>query len=101
MEHPGWCNILILTRTADGDPPRFAGNHIYDNWVWFGEPGEWATVSIPLSSFRPLPPSRDAFENAIPFQLVFSAPGRDIGLDIDRVWVTRGGPGTVEVKNLP
>jgi ferric-dicitrate binding protein FerR (iron transport regulator) len=90
MQDPGWFNILILTRTAAGDPPTFAGNYIYDQQSWFGAPGEWGTVSIPLKSFRPLPPSQEGFEGVMPFQIVFSCPARERGLVIDRVWVSRG-----------
>src|SRR5690606_8267958 len=35
MRSPGWLNILILTRTADGDPPAFAGNYLYDEAEWW------------------------------------------------------------------
>jgi len=100
MQDPGWFNILILTRTDDGDPPTFAGNYIFDRPVWFGEPGQWGSVTIPLSLFRSLPPARDAFQNALPFQVLFSSPDKDRSLMIDRMWTARGGPGTVESKVL-
>src|SRR5690606_30731910 len=98
MREPGWINILALTKT-DTMPPSFSSNYIFDEAGWWPmKPGEWRTVTIPLSKFRPLPPGRGFFENAIPFQLLFSSPAADRGLLIDRVWVTRGGPGTVEVR---
>ncbi len=100
IRSPGWFNILILTRTEDGDPLTFAGNYIFDRQVWFGQPGDWGTVTIPLSDFRPLPPAKADFENAVPFQVLLSSPDKDRGLVVDRIWVTRGGPGVVESKNL-
>lgn len=99
MQNPDWFNILILTKTADADPPLFAGNYIFDEPGWWPhEPGAWRTVTIPLKKFRPLPPSQASFENAIPIQVLFSSPEEDRGLVIDRIWVTRGGPGNVVVK---
>ncbi|MEQ8784993.1 MAG: FecR family protein [Pirellulaceae bacterium] len=102
MQQSGWFNILILTKTADGDSPAFAGNYIFDQPVWFDRrPGAWGTVTIPLSKFRPLPPSPDAIESVVPIQILFSSPDQDRGLVIDRVWVTRGGPGEIEVEPSP
>lgn len=100
MQSPGWFNILLLTRTADGDPPTFAGNYIFDRPVWFGKPGAWGTVSIPLSEFRPLPPAPAGFKNAVPFQVLLSSPDKDRGLVVDRIWITRGGPGVVVTQDL-
>jgi ferric-dicitrate binding protein FerR (iron transport regulator) len=100
MRNPGWLNILILTRTADGGPPRFAGNYLFGEAGWWPERADqWSTVSIPLISFRPLPPARDRFENAVPFQILFSSP-QDRGLVIDRISITRGGPGAVVMKEF-
>jgi hypothetical protein len=99
MQNPDWFNILILTKTADADPPLFAGNYIFDEPGWWPqEPGAWRTVTIPLKRFRPLPPSRASFQNAIPIQVLFSSPEADRGLVIDRIWVTRGGTGKVVVE---
>lgn len=101
MQNPGWFNILILTRAADGHPPRFAGNYIFDEPDWQPQQaGRWITATIPLSAFRPLPPARDSFENAVPFQVLFSSPQTDRGLVIDRISVTRGGPGYVVKERL-
>ena len=99
MQSPGWFNVLILTKTADSDPPLFAGNYIFNEPGWWPqEPGAWRTVTIPLKKFRPLPPSRESFQNAIPIQVLFSSPEADRGLAIDRVWVNRGGAGEVVVE---
>lgn len=100
MQEPGWFNILILTRTSKGDPPGFAGNFIFDEPVWTGRPGQWGTLTIPLSQFRSLQPGRDDFDDAVPFQLVLSSPDRDRGLIVDRIRITRGGPGKVRVNLL-
>lgn len=101
MQDPGWINIFLLTKADDGDLPRFAGNYIFDQPVWNKQKtGQWGTLTIPLSKFRPLPPSSKNFQRVVPFQLLFSSPKRDRGLVIDRIWVTRGGPGTVEIKDL-
>lgn len=102
MKSPGWFNIFILTKTADETSPAFAGNYLFDQPVWSTQPAdEWGTISIPLSMFRPLPPGRDGFKDAVPFQLLFSSPDRDRGLVIDRIRVTSDGPGIVEARPIP
>jgi len=101
MRDPGWFNILLLTRTAGDGPPTFAGNYIFDKPIWSKRPDAWSTVTIPLSQFRPLAPAPEGFADVLPFQLLFSSPERDRGLVIDRVWVTRGGPGVVQVVEQP
>ena len=102
MHSPGWLNILISTRTPDGDPPMFAGNYIYDEDDWRPHQADrWVRVSIPLRSFRPLPPARGSFEDAVPYRILFSSLDGDRGLVIDHIAVTRGGPGRVVTKELP
>lgn len=102
MRTPGWFNILILTRTADGDPPGFAGNYIFDHPGWWpAEANRWVTATIPLAAFRPLPPSAEGFANVVPFQVLFSSPEGDRGLVISQIAVQRGGPQEVVIKELP
>ena len=102
MKNPGWFNVFLLTRTEEGDPPRFAGNYIFDEPGWWPKQADrWVNVTIPLTAFRPLPPAREAFQNAVPFQVLLSSPQEDRGLVIAHIAVTRGGPGRVVTKELP
>jgi hypothetical protein len=96
-----WINVFVLTRT-DEEPPAFASNYIYDAGGWWGDkPGAWHTVTIPLSEFRRLSPGGDgSFTGELPFQIAINSPEGDPGLVIDRIWVTRDGPGAVEVSEV-
>lgn len=101
MDQPGWIDIIICTRTVEGDPPAFSSNYIFNDQDWWPEqPGTWSTVSIPLSEFRRAAGDRVPIEQVVPFSLVFSSPDGDRGLVIDRIWVTRGGPGVIQTKDV-
>ena len=98
MQKPGRVNIFVLTRTED-ERPAFSSNYQFDKHQWWSpNAGEWRTVTIPLAKFRRLSPGRAPIRRVIPFQVLFSSPEGDRGLVIDRMWVTRGGPGVVETK---
>lgn len=101
MDHPGWLDIIICTRTVEGDPPAFSSNYLFNDRGWWPQQsGTWATVSIPLSEFRRAAADQVPIEQVVPFSLVFSSPDGDRGLVIDRIWVTRGGPGVTQTKDL-
>jgi hypothetical protein len=102
MDNPGWVNVFIITRTdgTDGSPADHAMNYLF-NKLRFGEaaPGAWRTASIPVSQFQPMTPvDGEPFAGHVPFLILFSTPDEDRGLVIDRLWVTRGGPGVVEYE---
>lgn len=99
MQTPRWFNVLLSTRTTDGDPPAFASNYIFDKVPWHTvKPGKWYTLSIPLTKFKRLSPGKQAFVGEVPFQIIFSSEEPDRGLVIDRMWVTRDGRGKVIIN---
>jgi ferric-dicitrate binding protein FerR (iron transport regulator) len=100
MSRPDWLNVILSARTADGDPPVFTSNYLFDAFPWERlEPERWYTLSIPLAKFRRLSAGGSKpFQGELPFQMLFSSTEPDRGLVIDRMWVTRGGPGAVELR---
>jgi ferric-dicitrate binding protein FerR (iron transport regulator) len=100
MSRPDWLNVILSARTTDGDPPVFTSNYLFDEFPWQRlEPQRWYTLSIPLAQFRRLSAGGSKpFEGEVPFQLLFSSTEPDRGLVIDRMWITRGGPGAVELR---
>ena len=100
MDQPGWMNVFIVAR-APGPEGRHSGNYLFNEDIYPQQRGKWHRVSIPLSTFfragqgKGPPPS----EAEIPYMVFFSAQ-RDRGLVIDRVGVTRGGPGSVNVEQI-
>ena len=102
MDKPGWVNVFIHTRNdgSDGSPLDHAMNYLFNDLrFWDAEPGAWRTVSIPVRQFRPMSAVRgEPFEGHVPFMMLFSTPVEDRGLVVDRLWVTRGGPGVVKYQ---
>lgn len=105
MQHPDWLNVFISTRGADAMKPTWALHNFNEVPFWPPQPGQWRTVTIPLSKFRR---KRDGeFHDAPPvaaeivYSLSISATEPDRGLVVDRIWATRGGPGKVEWKPSP
>ncbi len=106
MEQPGWMNLFLLTRTHDESNPTDLFQY---NAAPFSSatPDAWYMLSIPLSQWKrnddqhgtgfvgPPPPSGD-----LVCAVSWSSRHVDRGLVIDRVWVTRGGPGKVEMTPL-
>jgi hypothetical protein len=100
MDRPDWINIFVQARDQD--------NYLFADLAaarpdetWSSGKGEWRTVSIPLTEFRqagsgkgPPPSTKDVVHCVL-----FSAP-EDRGLVIDRMWMTRGGPGVVQSKTV-
>jgi len=105
MQRPDWLNVFFSTRGADATNPTWALHIFNEVPYWPPKPGEWRTVTIPLSKFRR---KRDGvFRNEPPvlgeaaYSVSVSAVEPDRGLVIDRIWVTRGGPGAVKAEVLP
>jgi ferric-dicitrate binding protein FerR (iron transport regulator) len=102
IEQPRWVNVFVIARGA-GPSGKHVGNYLF-NEPGFHAPdrvGKWQTVTIPLAKLRragtnsPAAPGPDE----VPYLVVFSSQG-DRGLVIDRVWVTRGGPGVVQYRDV-
>jgi len=93
VQNPGWLNIIISTRTQ-GDAPRFASNYLFGDFPGRSvKSGTWHTVTVPLAMFKRLSGGVATLKDEVPFQVIVGAPAPDRGLAIDRIWVTRGGPG--------
>lgn len=93
---PAWFHISLSVRTYGRPEPRRAWCRV-DPDLWQTNPGEWRTVSIPLSEFQ-----FSGFEHPgeelgrIPLQLIISGPADLPGVVIDSVRVDRGGRLTME-----
>jgi RNA polymerase sigma factor (sigma-70 family) len=101
MDRPDWVNVFLHVRTKG--PPRGAEsiNYLFNDLrFWPPRRGQWRTVSIPLSKFGRAggAPGRLSADE-VPYMVQFSSLG-DRGLVIDRVWVTRGGPGDVRYTGV-
>lgn len=96
---PGWFHIYLHARTyAD---PRPVLTYCYvDVHLWQTRPGEWRTVSIPLSAFRLQSYRKDQPSlGRIPLQISFRGESETDGFMIDRIWVTRGESHASPVRN--
>ena len=52
LDQPGWFNLFIVVRRNDVDRPR-TGNYAHKEEAWWQiPPGEWRTVSVPLTNFH-------------------------------------------------
>jgi ferric-dicitrate binding protein FerR (iron transport regulator) len=96
MARPDWLNFFVICRRFEAQGPNSV-NYLFDGLTfWRIKAEQWITVSIPLSQFRPLASvPGEPFANQTPYKLLLSAQEPDRGLVIDRMWVTRGGPGRV------
>jgi hypothetical protein len=98
MERPDWLNVFIIVREPNGP---FAGNYLFNRPVFRRPAGQWQTLTIPLTEFSKAGSERGESLPAhlVPFLVLFSSDN-DRGLVIDRIWVTRGGSGIVEFKDI-
>ena len=98
MERPDWLNVFIIVREPNGP---FAGNYLFNKPVFRGPAGQWQSITIPLSEFKKAGSEKGESlpTHLVPFLVLFSSDN-DRGLVIDRIWVTRGGPGAVEFKDI-
>jgi hypothetical protein len=99
MDRPSWINIFLIAHYRDG---THSSNYLFnDARFWPQRPGQWRTLTIPLSQFKRLEADRRIpWRDDTPSIVLFSAPGADRGLVIDRMWVTRGGPGVVQSSEV-
>lgn len=105
MDRPNWLNVFFSTRDADSTKPTWALHIFNEVPFWKHKPGEWWTLTIPLKEFRR---KRDGVFHEEPplvgevaYSLSLSSTEDDRGLVIDRIWVTRDGPGEVESHPVP
>ena len=71
-----------------------------ERW-WAVAAGKWHTASIPLSMFSAAgfkDQDKKLAQGEIPFVLFFDSQQHDRGLVIDRISVSRSGPGVIEFK---
>ncbi len=100
MDQPKWINIFFITRTdSPQDPTTFL--HKFGS-LPTPKRHAWYTASIPLSRFQRWTGERFGDDppgiGELAFAMSWTAPDLDRGLVIDRVWVSRGGPGEVTVE---
>jgi hypothetical protein len=100
MDRPNWLNVFFSTRNADATKPTWALHIFNEVPFWQHKAGEWWTLTIPLKEFRR---KRDGVFHEEPplvgeavYSLSLSCTEDDRGLVVDRIWVTRDGPGRVE-----
>jgi hypothetical protein len=92
-----------VTRTRDPAEPE-AVLHIFRDQRLWSEAGRWRHATVPLSLFKrkvdgqfaDVPPVAGEAST----QLFFSAEENGLQLTIDRIWVTRGGPGKLEINEV-
>jgi ferric-dicitrate binding protein FerR (iron transport regulator) len=101
LSKPDWFQIFLSTRSQQGDRPSTATYRFKDERCWWPlTPGAWRTATVPLAAFGRVsdwseqPPSPDE----LPFEILFTSKDNDLSLIIDRIWITRGGPGTFQVS---
>ena len=100
IANPAWVNVFVICRRFEASGPHSI-NYLFDELRFWDSPNQWRTVTIPVSRFKRLANvPGEPFENQVPYMLLFSAEAPDRGLVIDRVWVTRGGPGRVVYSDV-
>jgi hypothetical protein len=54
------------------------------------KPGEWYVADLPLSRFRELQRFPGVPDPLVACMVLLDSQKRDVGLTVDRIWVTRG-----------
>jgi ferric-dicitrate binding protein FerR (iron transport regulator) len=102
IREPKWVNVFVIARSA-GPNGAHIGNYLFkdDEFIAPARVGKWQTVTIPLAKLRRAGLNSDLAPgpDQVPYLVVLSSQG-DRGLVIDRLWVTRGGPGVVQYKDV-
>jgi|GEM_PF-3447932 hypothetical protein len=104
IDRPGWVNIFMITRNNDQENPRITLNLFNSLPVPGDSAGEWRRATIPIAAFHRKVNGK--FTDKPPqagdlcFGMMWSWFEPDRGLVIDRVWVSRGGPGEVRIEPL-
>lgn len=99
LEKPGWFHVFISVRPDDLSEPHFGNYECKDAGWWKIPAGGWQTASVPLAEFRRVPKAdfKDTPDfyprlGDVAYVVIFSSYKHDRGLEIDRMWVTRGKP---------
>lgn len=92
VQPPGWFHIYLLAGTYE--QPDAAVPYCFVNPIlWQSSAGQWRTVSIPLSEFRPLTAVQgEPTLGRIPVRLAICGKRDMADVLIDRIWVDRPGP---------
>lgn len=100
VQPPAWFHVYLLALDCSR-PESSLTCRVVKPDLWQTLPGEWRTISLPLSEFQVVSggPDEPAL-GRIPVQIVLSGGGDSAGVEIDRVWVDRSdspaGRGTTE-----
>lgn len=99
VEKKDWYLIFLCIKPAGPEGPQV--NYIARGGASEAE-GDWAIVSIPFSDFKPAStgegtPADASQAKGIVSRFFFDFQKRDLGFQVDRIWVTAGGP----VSELP
>lgn len=91
VQPPGWFHIYLFAGTyqrPEAAVPYCCVNPI----LWQSSPGEWRTVNIPLSEFRPLTAAQETPTlGRIPLRVAICGKRDTTDVVIDRIWVDRRG----------
>lgn len=99
VQPPAWFHIYLYAQTY-GDSSALLTYCCVKPDLWQSLPGEWRTVSLPLSEFQLMSSSSaEPMLGRIPSRIVFSGPGDSAGFAIDRIRVDRTLDGTM--SNIP
>ncbi|MBL8793314.1 MAG: hypothetical protein JNM56_05370 [Planctomycetia bacterium] len=89
VEKPGFFHVLVVAR--DPDLGRRSCVVLEAPHFWLRrEPGRWHTVHLPFADFRPTEPNRLTERPLVAFIVVVDSQKEDLGLTLERFWVTRG-----------
>lgn len=89
VQPPAWFHIYLYARTY-GDSQAVLTYCCVKPDLWQSVPGEWRTVSLPLSEFQLIhSSSTEPMLGRIPNRIVFSGPSDSAGFAIDRIRVDR------------
>ncbi len=89
VERRGFFHCLVVAR--DRDAARRTSVVLEHNRFWQRrEPRQWYTAHLPFADFRPTYPDVQIEKPLIAFVVLFDSQQADIGLTVDRFWLTRG-----------
>jgi ferric-dicitrate binding protein FerR (iron transport regulator) len=101
LSKPDWFQIFLSTRSQHLDSPSTATYRFKDERCWWPmTPGTWRTATVPLTAFGRVSDwsEQPPLSGELPFEILFTSKDNNLSLIIDRIWVTRGGPGTFQVS---
>lgn len=102
LERPGWFHIMMGVR-SDREHQFHVGNYeTKDDSLWNIPASQWRTEHVPLSTFVKSPNSglkqltgTHPRVGDVVYMLFFNSHTQDIGLVVDRIWITREPPSSV------